>query len=100
MLSDHVFVATPIQMPTSNPTPESIIALLLENDILGTEDKINADSNLFTLGLDSLALMQLLLHLENRFDVSIPTANLSSSHFSTPIRLADWLCQLQAVSDH
>lgn len=89
-----------MQLPASTPTSESIITLLLENDILGTEETINADSNLFTLGLDSLALMQLLLHLEIRFAVTIPTANLISSHFSTPSRLADWLCQLQAVSDH
>ena len=86
-------------MPTSNPTPESIIALLLENDILGTVDKINADSDLFTLGLDSLALMQLLLHLENRFEVTIPTSNLITSHFSTPIRLADWLRSLHSATD-
>lgn len=89
-----------MQMPSSTPSSESIITLLIENDLLGTEETINADSNLFTLGLDSLALMQLLLHLENRFAVTIPTANLTSSHFSTPARLADWLCQLQAASDH
>jgi len=100
LLADHVFVANHTQMPTSTPTPESIISLLLENDILGTEETINEDSDLFTLGLDSLALMQLLLHLENHFAVTIPTANLMSSHFSTPVRLADWLCQLQAASDH
>lgn len=87
-------------MSAPTPTPESIIALLLENDILGTDDPIQAESDLFSLGLDSLAIMQLLLHLENRFAVVIPTANLISSHFATPTRLADWMCQLQSAADH
>ncbi|MCX6855882.1 MAG: phosphopantetheine-binding protein [Verrucomicrobia bacterium] len=86
-------------MPTSPASPESIIALLHEHDILGTEDPINADSDLFSLGLDSLALMQLLLHLEAHFEVTIPTANLIGSHFSTPRRLAEWISSLQLGTD-
>mgnify|MGYP000034026644 CR=1 FL=1 len=84
-------------MPAPTATPESIIALLIENDILGTEDPLGPDSDLFALGLDSLALMQLLLHLENRLGRSIPTSNLIHSHFSTPARLADWLHSLPAT---
>ena len=91
--------ATPTRMPAPIPTPESIITLLIEHDILDTEDPIGAESDLFTLGLDSLALMQLLLHLENRFEVTIPTSNLISSHFSTPTRLADWLRSLHCAAD-
>ena len=82
-------------MSAPTATLESIIALLLEHDILGTEDPIDADSALLTLGLDSLAIMQLLLHLENHFAVTIPTTNLIAANFSTPTKLAEWMQQLQ-----
>jgi acyl carrier protein len=82
-------------MPTSPATPDSIIALLIEHDILSTEDPILADSDLFTLGLDSLALMQLLLHLEARFKVAIPVESITAAHFTTPERLAGWIREMQ-----
>ncbi len=78
-------------MPTSDITADSIIALIHEQDILSSDEPISAESDLFTLGLDSLAMMQLLLHLERRFELAIPPAEISRERFSTPQKLADWL---------
>jgi acyl carrier protein len=72
-------------------TPDSIIGLLLEHDILCSEEPVMPDSDLFTLGLDSLAMMQLLLHIERHFALSIPQAGITREHFMTPAKLADWL---------
>jgi acyl carrier protein len=52
---------------------------------------VHADSDLFALGLDSLAMMQLLLHIERDCQVTIPVAEITRERFSTPKRLAEWL---------
>lgn len=77
-------------------TAEAIITMLTEQEILPEADKIEAESDLFTLGLDSLAAMKLLLHLEQQFLISIPHDQIRRQHLTTPKNLAAWLQQLQA----
>jgi len=36
-------------------------------------------------------MMQLLLHLERHFALSIPQAGITREHFMTPAKLAEWL---------
>jgi acyl carrier protein len=78
-------------MPTSDITADLIIGLIYKHDILSSDEPISAKSDLFTLGLDSLAMMQLLIHLEQRFKLAIPPAEISHERFSNPQKLADWL---------
>lgn len=78
-------------MPIATITPDAIISLLQEHEILGGDDAIHAESDLFALGLDSLAMMQLILHLERRFNLSLPAAEVTRERFSSPARLAHWL---------
>jgi acyl carrier protein len=81
-------------MPAPAITPETIIALLIEQDILSSEEPVLADSNLFTLGLDSLAMMRLHLHMERELELHIPPQEITGDHFMTPAKLAEWLSQL------
>ncbi len=83
-------------MPTPTITAEAIITLLSEQEILPDTEIIEAESDLFALGLDSLAMMQLLLHLERQFAVTIPHEQITHQHLATPTRLAAWLQQLMA----
>lgn len=84
-------------MPATAITSDSIIALLQEHEILSDDEPVTADSDLFALGLDSLAMMQLLLHLERRFALSIPPAKMTREHFVTPARMAEWLQSVMVV---
>lgn len=84
-------------MPATAITPDSIIALLQEHEILSDDEPVTADSDLFALGLDSLAMMQLLLHLERRFALSIPPAEITRDRFVTPARMAEWLQSVMVV---
>ena len=84
-------------MPATAITPDSIIALLQEHEILSDDEPVTADSDLFALGLDSLAMMQLLLHLERRFALSIPPAEITRDRFVTPARMAVWLQSVMVV---
>ncbi len=81
-------------MPSAPLSAESVISLLVEHELLESADPIQADSDLFALGLDSLAMMQLLLHLERVCQMTIPAAEITRERFSTPKRLAEWLGQL------
>jgi len=70
-------------------TAQSIIVLLEEHHVLDTEEEIRPDSDLFALGLDSLATMQLLLHLETAFGISLTPALVKREHFATPAKVAE-----------
>ncbi len=78
-------------------TAQSIITLMDEHHILDTEEEVHADSDLFALGLDSLATMQLLLQLERSFGVSLAPATIRREHFATPAALADMVNQQASV---
>lgn len=60
---------------------EDTLTRILREDILGHEDPIDADTDLFALGLDSMAIMQLLLVIEDEFGVTIDPADLSRDNF-------------------
>lgn len=78
-------------------TARSIITLLEEHQILETDEQVCADSDLFALGLDSLATMQLLLHLEGVFGVSLPPAMIHRESFATPASVAALVNQASAL---
>ena len=64
----------------------------LANAIHGLSD----DDDLFAAGLDSLAIVSVMLAVEDRFDVEIPDAFLNRSTFSSVSVLSSVLRQLQA----
>ena len=68
------------------------IRLLLEPWLQDTEDseQINEQTNLLTdLGLDSVAILQLLLGIEKEFNVTIKDHELDSEVFSKMAKLID-----------
>ena len=80
-------------MPTTDDARSSRKTKLLEivsQDILEVGPGFNAQSNLFDAGLDSMAIMQLLLLIEQNFGVRLPAAKLTREHFSS----IDGLAQL------
>lgn len=78
-------------MPSASLSAESVISILVEHELLEACELVQADSDLFALGLDSMAMMQLLLHLERDCQITIPVAEITRERFSTPKRLAEWL---------
>ena len=78
-------------MPTTDAARSSRKTKLLElvsQDILDVGPGFNAQSNLFDAGLDSMAIMQLLLLIEQNFGVRLPAAKLTREHFSSVDDLA------------
>lgn len=71
-----------------SPVPEwddRFDALLREHlSGLAPETPLRADDDLRGLGLDSMAMVQVLLDVEQAYQVMLPDDALSSSTFSTP----------------
>ena len=54
---------------------------------VGERDALGMESNLYELGLDSMAAVNLLLELEETYQVSFPDALLTDTTFETPMAL-------------
>ena len=83
-------------MPPDAISPAAVISLITEEQIVEAEDGgLTPESDLFAQGMDSLAMMQLLLHLEKRFDVKIEAGEMRRERFATASALAGWLTTLK-----
>lgn len=67
---------------------ETKLTQILREEILDHDGCIEADTDLFEIGLDSMAIMQLQLAVEEHFSITIDPADLSRENFQTPSRIA------------
>ena len=75
------------------------------NDLLGLlrpylkyvrdEDTVTEDDDLVSLGLDSMGAIDLLLEIEDHFNVMIPDERLVEETFATPRALWDVISELR-----
>jgi acyl carrier protein len=61
---------------------------------IGDGDSLTMESNLYVLGLDSMAAVNLLLELEEVYGVVFPDAFLTESTFETPMALKSVIISL------
>ncbi len=71
---------------------------LVRTEILDTAEPLTSRSDLFSAGLDSMGIMQLLLAIEDRYGVAIDPADLSRENFSTGEKIAALVAEKQAAS--
>lgn len=55
---------------------------LITGNLLETGPSFNVESNLYEAGLDSMAIMQLLLLIEQKFGIMLPESDLSRENFN------------------
>lgn len=76
---------------------EQIKEIVLQHARLGCPpEKITPDADLYALGLTSLTTVNLMLALEDRFDVEFPNNMLSRRTFESVRTLAESIASLQA----
>ncbi len=75
---------------SSNEIAMRLVALIPER-LLETGDGFTADSDLYENGLDSMAIMQLLVLIEEEFGVAIPESELTRENFRSARRIAEVL---------
>ncbi len=68
------------------PAPEDKGAILLEilRETLDPEAGLKMDTDLFEAGLDSMAIMQLLIAIETRLGKAIPVREVTRENFQCP----------------
>jgi acyl carrier protein len=77
---------------------ENEILGILRDEILDTSDSINAESDLFAAGLDSMGIMQLILAIEDHFNTVIDPSELSRDNFANATRIAKLIRSKQAAA--
>jgi acyl carrier protein len=79
-----------------DPLEPKLVTMIRER-LLETQPGFDADSNLYEAGLDSMALMQLLIIVEEEYGVSIPEGDLTKQNFSTTRHLAQIIRERRAA---
>ena len=69
------------------PIAERLLARI-RADLLETSDAFGIDSDLFAAGLDSMAIMQLTLVIEEEFGMQLPDRLITRATFSTARQIA------------
>ncbi|NQX02332.1 hypothetical protein HQ447_16865 [bacterium] len=70
------------------PTPTEIIDWLNDEGVLELDWDFPEDGDLFAAGLDSMAVMQLVVAVEDRFGIELATEDLTKVNLATPTTLA------------
>ena len=78
----------PVQPLPAPETLENQLIALLRERVLETAAPLEAGTDLYTLGMDSMAIMQLLILVEEEYGVALPESSLTRDHFTTPRQLA------------
>ncbi len=82
-----------LPMPASETLPQLEVRVLdlVRNEVLQTPPGFTVEADLFEAGLDSMAIMQLLLLLEEHFGKAIPTGSVSRANFKNAKAIATLL---------
>ena len=67
---------------------EDVVLMLREEGILELEEDCGVEVDLFEAGLDSMAVMQLIVVIEERYGVALGVADASREALGTPTRMA------------
>ncbi|NJM36750.1 MAG: acyl carrier protein [Akkermansiaceae bacterium] len=70
------------------PTPTELIDWLNDEGVLELDWDFPEDGDLFAAGLDSMAVMQLVVAVEDRYEVELGPEDLTKDHLATPTTLA------------
>ena len=71
-----------------SPTPIELIDWLNDEEVLELDWDFPEDGDLFAAGLDSMAVMQLVVAVEDRFGVELGPEDLTKANLATPTTLA------------
>lgn len=67
---------------------EELLGVIRSEGIVGLAEGFGATDDLFLAGMDSMAVMQLLVAVEERYGVAFATEDVTKAHFGTAAALA------------
>ena len=72
----------------NTPTPTEIIDWMNDEGVMELDWDFPEDGDLFAAGLDSMAVMQLVVAVEDRFGIELVPEELTKANLATPTTLA------------
>ena len=72
----------------NSPTPTEVIDWLNDEGVLELDWDFPEDGDLFAAGLDSMAVMQLVVAVEDEYGVELGPDDLTRDNLATPAKLA------------
>ena len=72
----------------NTPTPTELIDWLNDEGVMELDWDFPEDGDLFAAGLDSMAVMQLVVAVEDRFGIELGPEELTKANLATPTTLA------------
>jgi len=82
-------------MTPETPTPSGDktrkLIQVISTDILAVDGELDENTDLFDAGMDSMAIMQLLIQIEIHFGVQLRVGQLTRENFSTVKKIAELL---------
>jgi acyl carrier protein len=89
-------------MSNATDSHSDIAAKLLDiisNEILGPETMVDQETDLFESGLDSMAIMQLLIRIETAFGVRLSVSQVTRANFSNIEKIALLIANAPAATE-
>jgi acyl carrier protein len=77
--------------PASSGDKKTKLLEIVSTEILEVGGGFDEDSDLFEAGLDSMAIMQLLIRIESEFGVQLRVGEINRANFSTVRKIAELL---------
>lgn len=77
-----------VSKKTTSPTPTELIDWLNDEGVLELDWDFPEDGSLAEAGLDSMAVMQLVVAVEDRYGVELGPEDLTRENLATPTTLA------------
>ncbi len=78
------------------PDLSESLRTLIDEQLFPLDESVTAQSDLYSEGLDSMALMQLILLLEQEFGIAIVPEDLDRENFSTLGKMAEFISRKQS----
>ena len=79
-------ITSPIS-PDADVTP--LLFEMIEETLIEPSSDLTEDSDLFSEGLDSMGIMQLIIALEQQFDIQFESSDITKEQFGTIRKIAD-----------
>jgi len=79
---------------------EQALLEIIRDGMLETTEDFDVQSDLFNAGLDSMAIMQLLIFIEQRFSVALPAQEVNKANFHSVRSLARLIGERSSPASH
>jgi acyl carrier protein len=87
-MASHVFLHMEVTKKNTSPTPVELIDWLNDEGVMELDWDFPEDGDLIAAGMDSMAVMQLVVAVEDRYGIELGPEDLTKENLATPVTLA------------